>query len=679
MAMLQSPRQNPIHRVTPFAAAATLLLLSGGALAQADGGAKPAEPVRTILAFEHGDCASFLPSKKDAALLAALNLVPVRVAEIMATPGLGPDPGEVPEGIVELVTRTLTGPMRMAVTQQGFDERSRMPKLGMVISYSAKDQGDANSMMTRVENARAFVAQRGPSVNVQPSQRYPGMNAIVLPPGTLLYGPRQGKDGWRFEVMFGNVADPDGAMWDALPKGGGVKSVAARGVFDLAAATPVIEMFGGMASMWMPSGESIMQGLRDTGVIGDDAISIEAVCGFDGAGSVKTFTVHRAGRLAEKMGIVRTALTGAELSVLPADSVFASVSRIDPQGMWAKVKAQAGAAPEFERMQAELREVAGIDIETDLISALGGTSALCLSDTTGGNSLLSAVGFIEARDPAKLSATLDKLAEKGNAALDEMVRGGGPTPGTVRLSSWVSSEGATKGVKFMSLRCPGLPIPAEPTLAVADRWLIVGLSPQSCSAAAGHAMSVKGAAKGGLLTNPAFAASAGQSLVGATSVTFIDSASTMRDGYPVLQMLGAALTNFARSPSSASPREVAQVVPALGELKSGARPIVFVTTWSGDDMVMSVRGDESALVNIAGLLGTGDVAPMVFGGFLGAAAGHDAGRKVGHAQARWESGHDHDDHDNEPEMDDDEHGDGSHDADEAPEPITPRERRKTPM
>ena len=50
-------------------------------------------------------------------------------------------------------------------------------------------------------------------------------------------------------------------------------------------------------------------------------------------------------------------------------------------------------------------------------------------------------------------------------------------------------------------------------------------------AAAGHAMSVKASGgKGGLGANAAFASATGDRIKDATSVTFIDSASTIRDG-----------------------------------------------------------------------------------------------------------------------------------------------------
>lgn len=646
-------------RSTRLASAATLSLLvaCGAALARQD--AKPApQEARTIFAFEHASCDEFLTSPKDAALLAAIKLIPVRITEIMNTPGLGPNKDEVPEGIVELVHRVVTGPMRIAVTQNGIDENSKAPKLGMVMSYAAADEADARLMMQRVENVRKKAGDLGD--RVKPSQRYAGMNAVVLPPGTLLYGPRKAADGWRFEVIFGVVPDPDGAaMWAALPKGEAGKAPAARGVLDLAAASPIAEMLGGMASMWMPDSGEFMKSLREAGVVGPDAMQVEAVWSSESSGTRSVMTVRRAARFADKLGLVKQTITPADLAVIPADSVFASITKVDPQGSWQRLNGQLGQQPELAQFLQHINTELGIDLEKDFIAALGNTTALCISDTTGGNSLFSGVGFVEIKDPARLTTALDKVADLANRKIAEEISRGGPNPGTVKITNWTPDSGPAKGVRFTSIRTPGLPIPIEPTLAMSDRWLIVGLSPQSCAAAAGHAVSVKSDSKGGLSSNPAFAA-AGASATNAVSVTFIDSAATLRDGYPMLQLLGTALTNFARSPDSSSPREVAQVVPTLAELKAGVRPMIWTTAWSGDDLVITGHADQSTLVNLAALAGTGDIGSIVFGSFIGGAIGHKAGEDQGRAQAEWEHAEhkDHDDAD-EPEMDE---------APEAPEP-----------
>ncbi|MFM9958116.1 MAG: hypothetical protein ACKVZJ_08560 [Phycisphaerales bacterium] len=646
-----------------------LVALAGtsiSALARQGGGAggeaKPVEPIKTLVAFEHGDCLSMLTSPKDAALVSALKLIPVRVTEIMNTPGLGPDKDEVPEGIVELVTTALTGPMRFAVIQQGFDDRSRMPKIGVVMSYAAKDQAAAKAMMERVENIRKMAEREGAGggndeMKVRPSERFAGMNAIVLPPGTLLYGPRQSTDGWRFEVLFGHMPDPDGSFWGALPQAPAGSPTAGRMVIDFPAITPVAEMFGGMVSGMMPNGDQVLQGFRDMGLLGPDAMSVESVwqTGADGIGS--TMTIRRAGKYAEKLGLVRKTVSEADLSVIPSDAVFASISKIDPQGTWARLKSQVTAMPQgaehFGEVLDQINEHLGINVEQDVIAALGETAALSISDTTGGNSLFSGVGFFEVKDGAKLSAAIQKAADAANREIAREMQEDGPKPGVVRIESWAAPASAAglQGVKFTSLRSPGLPLPVEPTIAMVGKWMVVGLSPQSAMSAAAH---VAGGGKG-LAGHAGFASSLGGTAVGnATSVTFVDNAAAMRDGYPLLQMLGSALTNFARSPDSSSPREVMQVVPSLSDLRAGAKPGVFLTKWNGDDMVMTSKGDPSLLVNVAGLLGTGDLGSIIFGGIIGAGAGHEAGIEEGRERAHWEHHEEHNEHHmegEEPEID----------------------------
>lgn len=660
--------------------AVVLAVLSGSSsLALAQGEAKPAaapEPVRTLLALEHGRCEDFLKSPKDQALLAALKLIPVRITEIMNTPGLGPSKDEIPEGIVELISGMMTEPARLAVIQQGFDDRSRMPKLGFILSSKAPNEDAAKLMMTRVENARKMAAG-GMDDRIRPSQRFAGMNAIAFPPGTLLYGPRQAADGWRFEVMFGNVPDPDGAIWNAFPAPAAGTTPIARAVIDFPAATPVIEMFGGMASAWLPNGEDVMQGLRDHGVLGDQAMSVEAVWGQDASGMVSTATVKRASKYANKLGLVTTALTAADLAIIPADSTFASISRVDPAGTWARLKAPLAGNTGFDEVINEINRELGIDFENDLIASLGTVAAVSMSDTTGGNSLFSGVGFFEIKDPAKMSATLDKIAGAANRKIAEEMAKDGPKPGTVRIESWAAPANAAglSGVRFTSLRAPGLPLPIEPTFAMAGKWLVVGLSPQSATAAAAHVTS----STRGLAANEAFASASKEIAAGAVSLTFINSAETMRDGYPLLQMFGSALTNFARSPeTSGGARNVAQVIPTLAELRAGAKPMIISTRWVGDDLVMTSRGDASLLVNAAGALGTGDIGSIIFGAIIGGGAGHEAGIEEGRNRAHWEhSQHeDHEDMNDEPEM---EEPADAPEAPEAPEPPAAPEPAKAPQ
>ncbi len=634
--------------------AVVLVALAGSALTalgqNAGGEGKPAEPVRTLLALERGDCMTMLASPKDAGLVSALKLIPVRVTEILNTPGMGPGAGNMPEGIVQLATDMLTGPARFAVIQQGFDERSRMPKIGVVLSYAAKDQNAAQAMMDRVENARKFAMRGGggdeDEIRVRPSDRFKGMNAVVLPPGTLLYGPRQGAEGWRFEVMFGHVPDPDGAFWGALPAAPPGGNAVGRMVIDMPAITPVAEMFGGMVSGMVPNGDQVMQGFRDMGVLGPDAMSAEVVwtAGAEAMGS--TLTVRRAGKFAEKLGLVRTTVSEADLAVIPGDAVFASVSKVDPMGTWSRITGQIRGIPqgaqEFERAINEVNTQLGINVEQDVIASLGETAAIAVSETTGGNSVFSGVAFVEVKDGARLGAALQKAADAANRAIEQEMKKDGPKPGVVRIETWAAPASAPglQGVRFMSLRGPGLPLPVEPTIAMVGKWMVVGLSPQSAMSAAAHAAGASAGTTKGLAGNAAFG-SAAEGVVGnATSVTFVDNASTMRDGYPLLQMLGSALTNFARSPESSGPREVAQVVPTLAELRAGARPCVFITRWAGDDLVLTGRGDPSLLVNAAGLLGTGDLGSMIFAGIIGAGAGHDAGLQEGRERARWEHEHD---------------------------------------
>jgi len=185
----------------------------------------------------------------------------------------------------------------------------------------------------------------------------------------------------------------------------------------------------------------------------------------------------------------------------------------------------------------------------------------------------------------------------------------------VRFDTWSDSSGA----ELITLRFPGLPVPLELSMAFTDDWFIAAPTPQAAVAAARQAM---GKGDGGLTSNPRFASVFKGHGEGATSVKFVDTARTIRSGYPMLTLLGSGISNMVRSPHDAGAREPGMIVPLYHDLAKNAVPSVHITRWAGDDLVTTTFGDRSLWVQTGGSAGVASAALplMVVGlGVAGAA------------------------------------------------------------
>jgi hypothetical protein len=78
-------------------------------------------------------------------------------------------------------------------------------------------------------------------------------------------------------------------------------------------------------------------------------------------------------------------------------------------------------------------------------------------------------------------------------------------------------------------------------------------------------------------------------------------------------------------------------IPLYTDLAAGARPIVSQTYWTGNDFVFEVRADRSMLVNLGGVLGVGDAAPLVVGLITGAGIGAGAAQNSGQFMQDFDS------------------------------------------
>ncbi|MDX2116246.1 MAG: hypothetical protein SFZ24_11605 [Planctomycetota bacterium] len=607
--------------------AATLALIAGAlspaALARQDAKPQP-KPVQTMLLVERAGLDSLFPAPKDQALVNALAMFPDRLRELRSQVV---EFQQMPPEVIDLIEQLLARPARIAVTNKGFDEQTGLPGIGAVISFQMDSEDAARTVHTSLEKLRS---QGQFPFTPTDSTRFPGMRDLPLPFGVMSYGPRKADSGWRYEMIFAAIDDPD-APFKALPDAPAGTSPVFRGSVDLAAWSPLVSMFAGFVAMASPEGQQALEQFKSRGLLGPDAIAFDASVGYADKEQRGSFTIRRAAGHAAALGLSRQTINDDDLAVIPADASFVTVSKSDVDERWAQIRQQAGpAAAQFDAILAQVREATGIDIEKDVIPALGNTTAFYFADSTGGGSILSGVALLSLRDVPRMNSLLNSLSTRANAFLRQQV----PPPAAVEVARFEHA-----GSSFAQLRFPGLPIPVEPTLAIAGNWLVVGASPAAATAAAQHVnaagriagIASSAAFKAGRWSLPASAAP--------TKISFIDTERTMRDGYVATTFLGSLVSNLVRSRSDAAqPREPGMVTPTFASLREGVRPMFVQTYWAGEDFVTEWRSDPSLLVNIAGGLGVGDALPLITGMVMGGALGTAISNEM---QGNFPADHDH--------------------------------------
>jgi hypothetical protein len=584
------------------------------------------QETQTLLVVERGTCADLFVAEKDAALMRALEMLPARLREL---PGQARELRNVPPEALELLIDVFRHPARMAITNKGFDQQTGMPGIGVVVSFKADEKGeaDARAMHERFDLVRTMAqAPFEPSA----SKRFPGMTDLPLPLGVLSYGPRKAADGWRFELLFAAVDDPDAAFKGLPEMAAGVTPVV-RGSVDFAAWSPLVQMFAGFAAMASPQGRHFLEQLKSSGLVGPDAIRVDVTLGHSADAMKRVYAMRRLGRHLETMAYTKATVTAEDLTVVPGDASFVSVAKLDARRAWAVFRRQLEAVnpDEFREGLEKVKREWGFDPEADLIHALGETVSAYFADSTGGGSLLSGVVLVGLSDPAKVSNTLGTIASRANRALAEE----DDPPGRAEIARFERD-----GASYVQLRVPGLPVPIEPTLAVVGRWLVIGVTPQAATAGAWHVMQAK--VGGGILSSKAFASTGWDRAGGVTMVSYTDSSRTVRDGFATASLIGSAVANLVRS-SIAAPaaREPGLVLPVYTDLAKDARPSVAVSYWNGEDLITEYTSDRSVLVALASTLGIGDVAPFIGGMIMGGAIGAGAAEGMGgrrHEAPEWQ-------------------------------------------
>lgn len=547
-------------------------------------------PLLSLWVDHAADC---FRDPKDAAFLRALALVDDRVMEL---PGEVRD-FQVPPEVVSLAARVLTGrkSLRILATE---DVNAILPVVAQ-LELSGMDEASARETSDLV---LGLLRMTGLGVG-EPGAN--GLSSLQVPLGVPV---QAGPHGDAFVLSVGKQLEPHGAPQAyGLPKG-------TRPALSLNADVGrTLELVSGLMSMGSPEEAEILMRVADT--FGLNGLSIEAAVGSDGDRS------HSYVRLPGYASVMRDrdmlpahGVRHEDLARIPADATWATLSTWNPSSvldlvlaMAAEDLARAGVEDPIESLAA----MTGFHLKRDLLDNLGSVIGCYASDTTGGGGILSMVAFCELSNAEGMLQTIERL----QTLVDGL--GQAQAEGYVRTRSWQHGD-----ADMISLVFPGLPVPVEPTIAILDGNLMIGITPQALVAALDHA------AAGGksLLDHEGFVAEAGGNLEGALGVQYYDAARMARDGYGLTSLVCSAVVNGTRSRTELG-RDAGIVIPPFHAFVDGVTPSVTVSRIEGDDLVARGRSDRSLLVNLSSMFGaltsgpTALIVPVAMAGALGTRVG----------------------------------------------------------
>ena len=562
-----------------------------------------------FLTFEHEGLGSMLVDPRDQGLREALAMLPARIGEL---PSEIPDMPAEAAGLIQLFLGTIAKPARVAIVYDGENPSGGFFGYGFVASVECADQAEVDELRDAVLGIAGMIAEeQGVEIPLEESERFEGMSEMMLPFGLLSFGPRKADTGWRYEIVVGTVNDPDAMFHEApsLFEGRGFDSVMTA-TMDFSALTPASRIVTNMAGSQSPQVGEFVTRFEEMGLVGEDAIRMDYQAGYTEAASVQRFVIRDAAGYAEAWSLPTDVLTQAELRAVPADALGAVVGKATFASIERSLDQMAEQGLPVHDALDQFEEMTGVNLVEDVFGALGGTFAFYNADSTGGGGLLSAVVMMAVEDREAFSGAMHKLAGFGNAMLDDS---GEEFAKYIRLESWSDSSGA----ELISLRFPGLPVPLELSMAFTDDWFIAAPTPQAAVAAARQTL---GKGDDGLPANPRFAAMYREHGEGATSVSFVDTPRTLREGYGFLTLIGSGLSNLVRSPVDHGSREPGLILPLYRDLANEhALPTMKFTKWVGDDLVTTAIADRSVWVQGGGSMGAASVAlPLVAAG-VGAA------------------------------------------------------------
>ncbi|MEZ6234030.1 MAG: hypothetical protein R3B68_07560 [Phycisphaerales bacterium] len=564
--MHRAPRPIGIAAVTALASGLCLSASAQPATqaeARANQPAKPAAAAQPatgdILVFYSAGLDNALWHPKDAGFRAAFDMIPDRLIELIEsqTPFRSPDQPE-PEEVVSTAWALLTAPttMRIAMVEP---EQDGAPPLAVRIA-------------ARPENARAVersLTSMLRDAGVE-SRMAGGARQFDTPAGPVALR----NDDGQMTLSYGNL--PERNIDWGLPAG----TTPLFGMhLNFRNAQPLIQM----AVAQSPDPDQIEQMLAQSGILGPNALVIDMAAGHNDRGGVLTGTVHGARANIQALGIPEnTTLDRDFLSLIPQDATYVSA------GVFSMAQLdQIVEVPEVQDALAQFEDQFGVDLMGDLVDQIGNRFAVYQSDATGGGGILSTVMVMELKDAGRFARAHERLVEHANAFIAQAMEGEN-VPGGVEIR-----ENSAGGHDYYTLTFPGLPIPAEVSWTIHDNRLMAALSPRSLL----EAMSQSAGRDRSFANAPAFAAAAGRNADGILSINYNDTPRFAAQGYGIMSLLAAGLSNAVRTQDGAEP---AIVMPAYNEFMQGIQPSMTIARWDGDNIRIHGTFDGSLLANVAG-------------------------------------------------------------------------------
>lgn len=402
-------------------------------------------------------------------------------------------------------------------------------------------------------------------------------------------------------VVFSLNAKPDTngvdlSQWD-LPDNAKINFA---GTVDFNRMNTLFNSAFSMAGMVGPPGSQEAMGIdfmhgmmTKLGIMGPDALRLDWACGSsDGLGHMDLRCTNYGKHFEFFLG--KGGVTRDHLKMVPQDAGNMSISKVRLGNIF-EMFPSAKKNPEGQPVQPSpvdmmlgmAHGMLGINLQTEFLDYLGDTVIAYRSNTTGGNGMMSSVMLISLDNEEGMQQSLKTI----RASLNRMAET--ETMGYVRLMNWTNGSCGD----ITTLTFPGIPIPLELSVGVCNGYMIMGLSPQAVTAAAGQ-----GQAGTSIIDNPRFREMGGMKGIGSLSVQFFDVPEVLADGYALTGAIMAAISNYTR-PRMEPSKGINMVMPTYNELAEGARANVYICTLdeSGTLVVKGV-GDESVTVQLTAAL-----------------------------------------------------------------------------
>lgn len=535
--------------------------------------AAPQELPRPLFSIRSAGSSAILRHPKDAGLLRAWRLLPERFADLSAELGQAAPPPGLVELALELLGEELS--LDVAFGSATVDGMPFSPFAELVASRA--DEGAALELAAGVYRVCADLGLDlgEPTVGALAPLSVP--MPVPLEAGVL---------GRGFCLRVGGPPRPEpqsGLATDAALLPADVRTLVS-GSLDLGGLLALFDQGASAGAPLPPELQSVRDLLAGLEL---GASRVEFALGAEPERQRWAFRLTNCAGLLGALGLADPAPLGADfLRVIPADALWATASVIDASEWLRSLQRLIEGAQPVDVAQ-ELSDLIGFDVQQELLEPLGRRMALYASDTTGGGGLASWVAVVELKDSARFRPALERMIERANFGLLE---------GT-GAAMWIAPR-ELDGRTLYSLVGLGVPIPAEPSFAVADGHLVLGATPGAVLAALGHL------AGGGvaLPDHPGFRAQAPPGLDRCHDLTWVDTPRLAREGYGTLAFATSSLTNVLRSKSNPA-RDAGVLLPPFRELVHGARGVVALSTRSADEWRTTVHADASFGANAAGLVG----------------------------------------------------------------------------